>query len=132
MTQYLLAVHYVEGSDTPSDEAMQQAYENVDRFNQKLQAAGQWVFGGGLETPDTATVVDGTGTDAIITDGPFAEGKEHLGGFTVITAPDLDAALDWGQQIAEISTLPCEVWPLRFSQGDLHSGQADLRSSDGG
>ena len=49
----------------------------------------------------------------VVTDGPFAEGKEHMGGFTVISVPDLDAALEWGRQIAEISTLPCEVWPLR-------------------
>jgi hypothetical protein len=67
--------------------------------------------------------------DVVMTDGPFAEGKEHMGGFTVISAPDLDAALDWGRRIAEISTLPCEVWPLRSSQEDPRSSQEDLRSS---
>jgi hypothetical protein len=71
------------------------------------------VFTGGLHPASTATVVRVRDGDAIITDGPFAEGKEHLGGFTVITAPDLDAALDWGRKLADVTGLPIEVWPLR-------------------
>jgi hypothetical protein len=82
------------------------------------------VFTGGLHPASTATVVRSRRGDVVMTDGPFAEGKEHMGGFTVISVPDLDAALEWGRQIAEISTLPCEVWPMR-------SSPADLRSSDG-
>src|SRR5947208_9815533 len=93
MKQYLMAVHYVEGVEPPSPEEMQPRYEAVDKFNQKLQANGNWVFGGGLHTPDVSTVVDNTGAQTVTTDGPFAEAKEHLGGFWVIKAPDLDAAL---------------------------------------
>jgi hypothetical protein len=68
----------------------------------------------------------------VMTDGPFAEGKEHMGGFTVISVADLDAALEWGRRIAEISTLPCEVWPLRSSEGGPRSSQADARGSQAG
>jgi hypothetical protein len=95
MTQYLLSVYMVEGEEAyPDDEAMQKAFADVDRFNAKLQAEGAWVFAGGLHPADTATVVDGTGAEVITTDGPFAEAKEHIGGFWVIEAPDLDAALN--------------------------------------
>lgn len=93
MTQYLIAVH----SD-PSDydrplEEMQPMFEATKRFNEKLRADGSWVFAGGLERPETATTVDGTGPEVIVTDGPFAEAKEYLGGFWIVEAPDLDAAL---------------------------------------
>ncbi|WP_342743969.1 YciI family protein [Haloechinothrix alba] len=73
---------------------------------------GAWVFGGGLHPPDTATVVRATDTEARTTDGPYLEGKEHIGRFTVITAPDLDAALEWGRKLAQATTLPIEVRPL--------------------
>ncbi len=86
----------------------------------ELRAAGAWVFTGGLHPASTATVVRVRDGDAIITDGPFAEGKEHLGGFTVIAAPDLDAALDWGRKLADVTGLPIEVWPLR--DGPLAAG----------
>ena len=82
--QYLLAVHTVEGAPTPSDEEMQTAFAQVDRVNAELQAAGAWVFGGGLLPPDSATVVRVEGGATTMTDGPFAETKEQLGGFWVI------------------------------------------------
>jgi hypothetical protein len=113
MTQYLLSVHMVEGQEPPSAEAMQQAYENVDRFNAKLQAQGAWVFAGGLHPVDTATVVDATGADLLVTDGPFAEAKEQLGGFWVITAPDLDAALRWAAEGSAACGGPVEVRPFQ-------------------
>ena len=113
MAQYLLSVHYVEGSETPSDEAMHQAFEDVDRFNQQLQAAGQWVFGGGLGTPDTATVVDGRGSDVIMTDGPFPEAKEQLGGFWIIDVDDLDAALKLAAEASAACAGPVEVRPFQ-------------------
>jgi hypothetical protein len=73
-----------------------------------------WVFAGGLHPPSTATVVrarrDG---DVLMTDGPFTEGKEHLGGFTVIRAEDLDRALEWGAKMARATTLPVEVRPFQ-------------------
>jgi hypothetical protein len=93
MTQYLLSVHYVDGEGATPEAEMQEAYEATGRFNDELQAEGAWVFAGGLHTPDMATVVDATGAETITTDGPFSEAKEQLGGFWVVEAPDLDAAL---------------------------------------
>ena len=104
MTQYLLAVHMVEGQEPPPAEAMQEAYANVDRFNAKLQAQGQWVFAGGLHPADTATVVREKGGEVVSTDGPYAETREHLGGFWVIKAADLDEAL----ALASEATVACK------------------------
>ena len=96
MTQYLTRRPPRRGSRrTPRDEEMQQAFADTDAFNQELHADGSWVFGGGLTEPSDATVVDATKGEPIITDGPFAETKEQLGGFWVVEAPDLDAALDY-------------------------------------
>src|SRR5260370_21654320 len=95
MKQYLLAVHMVEGEPVPSEAEMQQAYKAVDAFNAELKADGAWVFAGGLHPPSTATVVRSQGGEVVTTDGPFAETKEQLGGFWVIRAPDLDAALGY-------------------------------------
>ena len=93
MTQYLLSVWMVEGEPETEPDVMQQMYKAVDEFNAELQASGAWVFGGGLHPADTATVVDAAGSDVTTTDGPFAESKEQLGGFWIVEAPDLDAAL---------------------------------------
>jgi hypothetical protein len=113
MTQYLLSVHMVEGQEMPPPEVMQQAYADVDRFNDKLQAQGSWVFGGGLYPADTATVVDGTGAgEPVVTDGPFAEAKEQLGGFWIIEAPDLDAALALAAEGSTACRAPVEVRPF--------------------
>jgi hypothetical protein len=131
MPQYLLSMYQPDG-DPPPPEVLGPMMEKIAAWRQDLQAAGAWVFTGGLHPASTATVVRSQHGDVVVTDGPFAEGKEHMGGFTVISVPDLDAALEWGRQIAEISTLPCEVWPLRSSQKDLRSSQGDLRSTDGG
>ena len=109
MTQYLLSVHMVEGAATPSDEEIQRTYKAVDVYNQQLMDEGAWVFAGGLQPPDTATVVDGRGAEAIVTDGPFAEAKEQLGGFWVITAADLDAALAQAKQASAACGGPVEV-----------------------
>jgi hypothetical protein len=114
MTQYLLAVHNVEGQDNyMTEEAMQQAFAAVDAFNAKLQKEGVWVFGGGLHPADVATVVDATGGRPLITDGPFAEAKEHLGGFWIIDAPDLDAALEWASEGSVACAQPVEVRPFQ-------------------
>ena len=114
MPEYLLSVHMVEGEEPPSEEAMQAAYQAVDAFNAKLQERGAWVFAGGLHPPDTATVVDATkGGDVLTTDGPFAEAKEHLGGFWVIKAPDLDAALKWAAEGSAACCNPVEVRPFQ-------------------
>lgn len=113
MTQYLLSVHYVDGEGATPDDEMQAAFEAVDRFNQKLQDTGAWVFAGGLETPDTSTVVDNTGTDPVITDGPFSEAKEQIGGFWVVEAADLDAALALAAEGSAACRGPVEVRPFQ-------------------
>ncbi len=113
MKQYLLAVHLVEGEPVPSDAEMQQRYKQVDAFNAEVQSAGAWVFAGGLEPPATATVVRAAGGQVITTDGPFAETKEQLGGFWVIKAPDLDAALDWAAKGSAACGGPVEVRPFQ-------------------
>jgi hypothetical protein len=112
VTQYLLAVHTVEGAPTPSDEDMQTAFAQVDRVNAELRTAGVWVFGGGLLPPDSATVVRVEGAAATVTDGPFAETKEHLGGFWVIRCADLDQALAWAEKCARACMNPVEVRPF--------------------
>jgi hypothetical protein len=97
MTHYLLSVHGAadrgEFGDYGSKEAMEEAFAATGAFNDKLQADGYWVFAGGLEPATTATVVDGQGETPVMTDGPYLETKEVLGGFWVIDAPDLDVAL---------------------------------------
>jgi hypothetical protein len=113
MTQYLLAVHMVEGEPVPPPEEMGQIYKDVDDFNTVLQAKGAWVFGGGLHPADTATVVRVTDGEVLTTDGPFAETKEQLGGFWIIEAPDLDAALAWAAQGATACRGPVEVRPFQ-------------------
>jgi len=114
MTQYMLSVHTVEGQDNYMDDAaMQAAFKAVDQFNQELQSTGAWVFGCGLHPVNTATVVDGTKDETLITDGPFAESKESLGGFWVIEAADLDAALALADKASKACAQPVEVRPLQ-------------------
>ncbi len=113
MKQYLLAVHIVEGEPTPSEAEMQQAYKAVDAYNADLKAAGAWVFAGGLHPSSTATVVRAQGGQVVTTDGPFAETKEQLGGFWVIKAADLDAALDWAAKGSAACGGPVEVRPFQ-------------------
>jgi hypothetical protein len=113
MTQYLLSVHLVEDAPVPAEADMQAAYKAVDAFNAELKAAGAWVFAGGLHPPSTATVVRTAGGQVVMTDGPFAETKEQLGGFWVITAPDLDGALKWAAQGSAACRAPVEVRPFQ-------------------
>ena len=113
MKQYLMSVHMVEGAPQPPPEIIQQMFADVDRFNNRLQAEGAWVFAGGLYPPDTATVVRMQDGELLTTDGPFAETKEHLGGFWVIKAPDLDAALAWAADATKACRAPVEVRPFQ-------------------
>ena len=96
MTQYMLSVHHdgSEDFESMSQEELQKVFKAVDAFNQELKASGSWVFAGGLKPIEDTTVVDGTGAERVVTDGPFAESKEYLGGFWIIEAADLDAAID--------------------------------------
>jgi hypothetical protein len=115
MPQYLLSIYQPEGD--PPREVLEQVMADLDTLNRELKGAGAWVFAGGLHPPSTATVVRREGGDVITTDGPFAEGKEHLGGFTIIAAPDLDAALEWARRLHRATTLPIEVRPF-YDQGE--------------
>jgi len=112
MKRYLLSVYQPDG-DPPPPEVLEKVMRNVQAFHQELKAAGAWVFAAGLHPPSTATVVRFQDGDVLMTDGPFAEGKEHIGGFTVIQAPDLDAALEWGRKAARATTPPIEVRPFQ-------------------
>jgi hypothetical protein len=111
--EYLLSVHYVEDQAPPPPEQMQQMFAQVDAFNQQLQAHGAWVFGGGLQTPDMSTVVRTDSGQRVVTDGPFSEAKEQIGGFWIIEAADLDAALDWADQASRACMGPVEVRPFQ-------------------
>jgi len=113
MPQYMLSVHHSPDAPPPSEKDMQKAFQQVERFNEEVRAAGAWVFAGGLHPPEIATVVDGRDNSVVVTDGPFAETKEHLGGFWVIEAPDLDAALDWAAKGSAACMGPVEVRPFQ-------------------
>jgi hypothetical protein len=111
MKQYLLSVHFVEGAPTPSDEEMQTMFRETNRINDELRAAGAWVFAGGLLPQDSATVVQVENGKTTMTDGPFAETREHLAGFWVIRCADLDQALAWAEKCAAACG-PVEVRPF--------------------
>lgn len=112
MQQYLLSMFQPDG-DPPAPEFLARVMRDLDVLNRELKAAGAWVFAGGLHPPGTATVVRQSGGDVLLTDGPFAEAKEHIGGIYVIQAPDLDAALAWGSKLSRITTLQIEVRPFQ-------------------
>lgn len=113
MTQYLLSVHGTHDAPPPDPARLPDIFAAVDAFNQDLQSAGAWVFAGGLEPPDTATVVRIEREQAVLTDGPFGESKEHIGGFWIIDVADLDAALSWADRGARACENPVEVRPFQ-------------------
>jgi hypothetical protein len=112
MKLYLLGIYQPDGPVPPPD-VLRTIMADIDQMNRELKASGNWVFAGGLHDASTATVVRVQHGETLITDGPFAEGKEHLGGFTIIKAPDLDVALEWGRRLAKATTLPVEVRPFQ-------------------
>jgi hypothetical protein len=114
MPQYLMSVWHDDDYDTDfTDPAVQEQMAETGRFNEELQAAGAWVFGAGLHPASSATVVRPTGNELSMTDGPYAESKEQMGGFWVIEAPDLDAALEWARKAAAACEGPVEVRPMQ-------------------
>ena len=113
MTQYMMSVHHSPDTPRPSPDQMQQAFQQVADFNAELHEAGAWVFGGGLHPADTATVVKVQNGEVTTTDGPFAETKEQLGGFWIIEAADLDAALAWAAKATVACQGPVEVRPFQ-------------------
>ncbi|SCF08834.1 Uncharacterized conserved protein [Micromonospora viridifaciens] len=113
MKQYLISIYQPAGVGTPDPGFLAEVMRKVDAIGRELKESGSWVFGNGLHAPETATVLRPKGDEVLVTDGPFVEGKEYLGGITVITAPDLDAALEWGRRYALATTLPIEVRPFQ-------------------
>ena len=113
MPQYMLSVFMSEDDADIPEDVMQQMFKDVEVVNQELRDAGAWVFGGGLEPADTATVVDAQSGDVLTTDGPFTEAKEQIGGFWVLKAEDLDDALALAAKASAACRGPVEVRPFQ-------------------
>jgi len=113
MTQYILSVHDDANDPVLEGEALQKVFAAVDVFNDKLQKDGVWVFAGGLQPAESATVVDGRGSEVLMVDGPFLETKEHLGGYWIIEVPDLDAALKYAAEGSKACAGKVEVRPFQ-------------------
>ena len=111
MKQYAICVYQPDGP-VPPPEVLDPIMEKVGGWRARLESAGAWVFTAGLEPPATATVLRVKDGEVFMTDGPFAEGKEYMGGFTIIDVADLDEALRWGTEFAKITGLPTEVRPV--------------------
>jgi hypothetical protein len=107
-----------------TDEEMQQSYQHVSSLEAEMKSAGAWVFAGRLHDPATATVVRASGSEVLTTDGPFVESKEHLGGFYIIEAEDLDAALTWASKVSQAIKAPIEVRPFAFT-GEANAAAFD-------
>jgi len=117
MKQYLLSVYHPE-SDRPAPDGAARIFRDVAALNAELRSAGAWVFAAGLFPSSTATVIQVRDGGILVTDGPFLEGKEHIGGFWVIKAADLDAALEWGKKATRACAVPVEVRPLQEEASD--------------
>ena len=118
MAHYLLSVHGGTGEvrEPMTEEQLRRSGEQIGALEREMRAAGAFVFSGRLHDPDTATVVRMSGAEVLTTDGPFLESKEHLGGFYIVEAEDLDAALDWASRVTAVIAAPIEVWPFRGAQ----------------
>ena len=114
MVRYMLSVHSREGEvrEQMTEEEMRQSHARLGQIEQEMAATGAWVFSGRLHDPDTATVVRESSGEILTTDGPFAESKDHLGGFYVIEAADLDTALGWASKVTACIKAPIEVRPF--------------------
>jgi hypothetical protein len=116
MPKYLLSVIQPDG-EPPAPEVMDPIIERVTQFAADLHASGSWVFNAALHDASSSTVVRVRDGDVLLTDGPYVEAKEHVGGLTIVDVPDLDAALAWARRAAEATTLPIEVRPFRDEFG---------------
>jgi hypothetical protein len=117
MKQYLLSMYQPDG-DPPPTAVLQKVMHDVDVLVNEVKATGAWVFNGGLHAPSTATVLRLENGEALMTDGPYAEGKEHVGGCLIVEAADLDAALEWGRKASRATRLPIEVRPFQGEAKD--------------
>ena len=123
MARYLLSAYSVEGEvrEPMTDEQMQKSWKEISTLEWEMKSGGAWVFSGRLHGPDTATVVRMSDGNLLTTDGPFAESKEHLGGFYIIEAGDLDAALAWASKVTKAIGAPVEVWPFADFADEPHA-----------
>jgi hypothetical protein len=112
MKQYLLSVCYPADGSQPSPAALNKIMSDVIALQREMQSAGVWVFSGGLHAPNSATVLRHQNGDIVLTDGPFIESKEQIGGITIVRVPDLDVALLWARKLASATTTPIEVRPF--------------------
>ncbi len=112
MQQYQLTIWQPGDGGQPAPEVLEPIIANLKILNAELKAAGAWVFAAGLHGPGASTVVRHQDGEVLVTDGPYVEGSEFIGGYPVIQAPDLDAALEWGGKLSRATTLPIEVRPL--------------------
>jgi hypothetical protein len=112
MAHYLMSVCYPVGVGEPAPDELERIMAEVGSLNDDLKAAGAWVFGAGLHDPSTATVVTTTEAGTSMTDGPFIESKEQIGGFTIVDVEDLDAALAWATRFSAATGTPIEVRPF--------------------
>jgi hypothetical protein len=116
MSQYLLST-YAEEGDVPgaprTPEEMEAFMERVVALEAEMESSDTFVFGGALHGPDAATVVRVSDGNPVMTDGPFVESKEHIAGFYIINADDLDAALGWARKVVDAINHPIEVRPFR-------------------
>jgi hypothetical protein len=113
MNHYLLSVCYPAGAIPPPDTELAVITKELNAVNQEMKATGVWVFGGALHGPDAATVVRMDKGDVLMTDGPFIETKEQIGGIGIIRAADLDEALGWAAKLARVIGVPIEVRPMQ-------------------
>ncbi len=119
MPHYMLSVHTVEGKarESMTDEQMQRSWQEIQALESEMKAAGAWVFSARLHDAETATVVRVADGEVLTTDGPFVEAREHLGGFYIIEAADLDDALGWASKVSRTISSPIEVWPFVDTAG---------------
>jgi hypothetical protein len=116
---YMLSVHSCEDAapEPMTDEEMQRSYQQMGALENDMKSTGAWVFSGRLHEPDTATVVRVSDGRVLTTDGPFVESREHLGGFYIIQAEDLEAALAWASRVTAAVGMPIEVRPFADASG---------------
>ena len=112
MKHYLLSICYPADGSQPPPDVLNKIRSDVMALQSEMQSAGVWVFSGGLHAPDSATVLRHQNGDLVLTDGPFIESKEQIGGISIVRVPDLDAALLWARKMARATTTPIEVRPF--------------------
>ena len=114
MTKYMISVWYPAGAEPPPPDELEVIMHNVQAIHDDMARAGVWMFGGALHDATTATVLRATGSEVLVTDGPYVESKEQLGGYSIIDVADLDDALGWADRLARVlEPLPVEVRPFQ-------------------